>query len=155
MEGSYSSFEAKINLWKKEVDLFINILENHHISDNIFEDIVRIIKFVEENKSMIQETLFKDDILELAEDITSSATLLECASDECYILDDGSKVYFPITKDDFFNSLYIESLTINFNKNNNSFIELILLNNPDYFNGSYFIINIDENSNIKFIGLED
>lgn len=55
----------------------------------------------------------------------------------------------------FFNSLYIESLTINFNKNNNSFIELILLNNPDYFNGSYFIINIDENSNIKFIGLED
>lgn len=85
------------------MDLFINISENHHISDNLFEDIIRITKFVEENKSIIQETLFNDDILELAENITSSATLLECASDECYILDDGSKVYFPITKDNFFN----------------------------------------------------
>lgn len=137
------------------MDLFINISENHHISDNLFEEIIRITKFVEENKSIIQETLFNDDILELAENITSSATLLECASDECYILDDGSKVYFPITKDNFFNSLYIESLTINFNKDNNSFIELILLNSPDYFNGSYFIINIDENNSIKFIVLED
>ena len=71
------------------------------------------------------------------------------------MLDDGSKVHFPITKDDFFNSLYIESLTINFNKDNYSFIEFILLNNPDYFNGSYFIINIDENNNIEFIGSKD
>nr|WP_302578561.1 hypothetical protein [Methanobrevibacter arboriphilus] len=137
------------------MELFINTSGNHHISEDLFEDIIRIISFVDENKSIIQETLFKDDILELAENITSSATFLECSSDECYMLDDGSKVHFPITKDDFFNSLYIESLTINFNKDNYSFIELILLNNPDYFNGSYFIINIDENNNIEFIGSKD
>ncbi|MEA4957700.1 hypothetical protein SDC9_23994 [bioreactor metagenome] len=160
IESTFSSFETNINIWKKESELFINILKDFENNMNkkdilkpLLNNIIYDINFVENNKNKIKESIFQEDILELAENITSSAMLLECSSEECYLLEDGSKVFFPITKDDFFDSLYVESMIINFNKSNDSLIELNLTNSPDYFNGSYFMVNIDKDKNIKFKGM--
>jgi hypothetical protein len=157
IKSSYSSFEAKVKIWKKETALLINTPD---ISEkNAFEQYSDIISselnFIEKNKSHFEEILYNKDIIELAENITSSSTLLQCASEECYVLDDGSKVTFPITRDDFFKSLYIETITISFDENKNFSLELILSCIPDYFRGSYFVVNIDNKRNIEFSELKD
>lgn len=157
---NYSSFEAKIDIWKKEADLFINFLDgNKQCNENNLHNSLSIIQeeinWIENNKNKIEDVLLEDNLLELAENVTSSAYLLKCSDEECYMLDDGSKVYFPITKDDFLDSLYIESVSIDIAKKSDIPIELIIMCNPDYFIGKFLLIDIDKNKNIKFKGLED
>jgi hypothetical protein len=154
VENSYYSFEAKTYMWKKEVDIFLNIPENMNneiFLENHMDIINNEMDFIENNKDKIKEVLYDEDLLELAENITSSAYLLKCKSDECYMLEDGSTVSFPISKDDFLDNIYIETIAINFNEEKEIISsELILSCDPDYFKGSYFIVDIDIDKNIKF-----
>jgi len=161
-KSNYSSFETKFDIWKKEADLFINFSNINNESEedekylknslNLIQD---EINWIENNKNKIEDVLFEENILELAENIASSGYLLKCADEECYLLDDGSKIDFPITEDDLLDSLYIESVSFNFNGKNIDSIELILLCSPDYFNGQPFLISLNKNKNIQFHGLED
>lgn len=154
--GNCFSFEAEIAIWKKEADLFINLLDNNENDLHSFlSSIQQEIDWIKNNKNKIEDVLLEENILEMVENITSSAYFLKCADEECYMLDDGFKVYFPITKDDFLDSLYVESISIDFDKYSNTSIELILMCDPDYFIGKFLLIEIDRNKNIKFQGLKD
>ena len=156
IKSSYFSFEVKVDIWKKETDLFVDIPNNNEKNIQNYLNLIQDeINWIENNKYEIKQILLEEDILELAENTSSSAHLLECADEECYLMDDGSKVYFPITKDDFLDSLYIESVSIYFDESNSSTLELTLLCSPDYFRGKSLQIVIDKNKNIKFNGLED
>jgi len=154
-EHDKSFFEIKIKIWKRETDLFIHFQKQ--VDKNIFlKDFLAIIQeeinWIESNKSKFEEILLEENILELVEDIATSAPLLECSSEECYLMSDDSIIYFPITEDDLYNSLYIEALTINFDKNNKSNFEIFLSCNPDYLQENSFILSMDENKNIVFNG---
>jgi len=164
VESNYSSFEAEINIWKKEVDLFVdfsggNEREKSESNEKYLQNSLNLIQeeidWIKINKNKIKDVLLEEDSIELAETTASSAHLLECADEECYMMDDGSKVYFPITKDDFIDSLYIESVSVDFDEEMNTSIELILLCYPDYFRGQFFVIGIDKDKNINFKGLEE
>ncbi|MCL2687547.1 MAG: hypothetical protein FWE58_03330 [Methanobrevibacter sp.] len=151
-----SSFEIKTQIWKKETDLFIHFQEENN--KNIFlKDFLAIIQeeitWIENNKSKLEEVLLGENVLELVENIAISAPLLECSSEECYLMSDDSIVYFPITEDDLYNSLYIETMTINFDKESKSSFEILLSCNPDYLQENSFILKIDKNKNIVFMGL--
>ena len=161
--SNYSSFEAKIDIWKKETVLFIdfsniNSIDEKSKNDNEYlEKFLNIIQnelhWIENNKNKIDDLLIEENIIELAENIVSSGHLLRCADEESYLLDDGSKINFPITEDNLTESLCIESVSINFDGKNLDSIELILFCSPDYFNGQSFLIIIDKNKNIQFNGL--
>lgn len=160
--SNYSSFEVKIYICKKEADLFINFPningkseDNEKYLKNSLGFIDNEINWIENNKNKIEDVLLKNSIIELAENIVSSAYLLECVDEECYMLDDGFKIYLPISDNDFLDSLYIESVSIDFNENFSTSIELILLCKPDYFRGQYMVIVIDKDKNIEFKGLEE
>ncbi|MBZ9570699.1 DUF2262 domain-containing protein [Methanobrevibacter sp. TMH8] len=154
-KGSCSSFETKINIWKKEADLFINFQdENEKNLNNFFDIIKNEIIWIENNKNKIEDELLNNDIIELAEHTVSSAHLLKCSDEECYMIEDGSKIDFPITEEKFLESLYIESLSIDFGITIQS-IEIVLICIPDYFMGQYISISIDNQKNIKFNGLNE
>ena len=162
IRSNYSSFEVKIDIWKKEADLFIDFSNINGKSENdekYLQNSLNLIQdeilWIESNKNKIEDVLLEENILELAENIVSSGHLLKCADEECYLLDEGYKVDFPITEENFIDSLCIESVSINFDRENFDSTELILLCNPDYFNGQSFVIVIDKNKNIQFKGLED
>ena len=163
VKSNYSSFESEISIWKKEADLFVdfsNINKKEKSCDdekylqNSMDFIRNELNWIENNKNRIEDVLLEEDTIELAETIASSAHLLKCTDEECYMMKDGSKVYFPITTDDFLDSLYIESVSIYFDEEMNTSIELILLCIPDYFKGQSLVIDIDKDKNIKFKGLE-
>lgn len=72
------------------------------------------------------------------------------------MLDSGYIISFRITKDNFLDSLYIETIIINFNEEKEiTSSEVILLCDLDYFKSSYFLIDIVENRNICFIGFKE
>lgn len=152
----YSSFEAKINIWKKEADLFINFQdENEKNLDNFFDIIKKEINWAENNKNKIEDELLNNNVIELAENTVSSAHLLKCSDEECYMLEDGSKIDFPITEDKFLESLYIEYLSIDFGIKSIESIEIALICSPDYFIGEYISVSIDNQKNIKFNGFKE
>ena len=162
IRSNYSSFESTIDIWKKEADLcldFSNINGKSGMDEKYLKDSLNLIQneilWIKNNKNKIEDLLLEENILELAENIVSSGHFLRCADEECYLLDDGYKVDFPITEENFVDSLYIESISINFNIKNVDSTELTLLCSPDYFNGRSFVIIIDKNKNIQFKGLED
>ncbi len=156
-ESEFSSFEINLKIWKKDAQIAIDFPKDKKKDlclKKFLPYIEKELLWIEKNKSSVEDFLIENNCLELAEEWASSAPLLECASEECYIMEDDQKVFFPITKEDFCNSLYIETLTMNFEKNKETAsIELILVCNPDYFAGHCLIMNIDENKKFKYDSL--
>ena len=155
--SEYSSFETYSNIWKNETKIYLdfpNKKDKNQCLNNNLKLINQELNWVEKNKDKIEELLIENDCLELAENWASNAHLLECAEEECYVMEDGQKVFFPITTDDFFNSLYIETISIKFDKcNETPLLELILLCNPDYFAEHCLIVDIGKNKSLKFYGI--
>ena len=69
----------------------------------------------------------------LAEDWASSAEPAEDETQECYLMENGAKVFLPITKEDFAASLRYVSVTVYAGENIS--LELYLGCEPDYFAG--------------------
>ena len=91
--------------------------------------------------------LIDDGMLELAEDWASSAEEAEDEEQECYVMEDGEKVFFPISEKDFTDSLYVESITMNI-ENNEISLEIFFCCSPDYFAGHCIIVEVDRDGNI-------
>ena len=155
--NEYYSFETYSNIWKNETIVYIdfpNKKDKAQCLNNSLKIINEELNWLEKNKSKVEELLIENNCLELAENWASSAPLLDCADEECYVMEDGQKVFFPITTDDFSNSLYIETISMTFDECNEfPFLELSLLCNPDYFAEHCLIVAIDKNKNLKFNGL--
>ena len=155
--SDYFSFETYCNIWKNETKIYVNFpkeKDKNQCLKNNLEHIDEELNWLEKNRDRIEELLIENNCIELAENWASSGTLLECSEEECYIMEDGQKVFFPITTDDFCNSLYIETISMEFDDcYNPPLLELILLCNPDYFAEHCLIITIDKNKSLKFNSL--
>ncbi|MCL2116388.1 MAG: DUF2262 domain-containing protein [Methanobrevibacter sp.] len=155
--SDYSSFETYFNIWKNETKIYVdfpNKEDKNQCLNNNLKTINDELNWLEKNKDKIEELLLENGSLELAEDWASSAPLLDCSEEECYIMEDGQKVFFPISDDDFSNSLYIETISMKFDEcDETPLLELILLCSPDYFAEHCLIVEIDKNKSLKFNGL--
>ena len=155
--SEYSSFETYFNIWKNETKIYINFPDKEDKNlclNNNLKSINEDLNWLEKNKDKIEELLIENNSIELAENWASTAPLLDCAEEECYLMEDGQKVFFPITTDDFCNSLYIESISMEFDKCNEApLLEVTLLCNPDYFGEHCLVVAIEKNKSLEFIGL--
>ena len=65
-----------------------------------------------------------------------------------------TKSFFPIREEEFRNSLYFESISIDFRSDTeNPEIELFICYSPDYFAYHALHISIDSEKNVKCSGL--
>lgn len=100
------------------------------------------------------ERLYDAVIYEYIQDYNPVAYKAEDEEQECYIMEDGEKVFVPITEEDFCESLYIDGFTMNFKDGwDKPFIDLYLCCSPDYFAYHCIHIMIDDNKNVICNGL--
>jgi len=153
------SFELKLQIWKKDSDLFIYFKEDNK-EDTLKEYLPNIqeeITWVEENKSKFEEILLEENVLELIEDIAGSTNILDCTEEESYLIEDDTDLddCLPMTEDELYNSLFIETMAITFDKEDKTTFEIFLDCDHDYLEDYHFLLNIDEDKNIIFKGLEE
>lgn len=86
------------------------------------------LEWLENNRAGVEKALLDDGGPDLAQEWASSAELAEEEDAECYIMEDGQKVFFPITPEAFCASLRPESLVLNGKEGNGRFrMELMLV----------------------------
>ncbi|ORX84296.1 hypothetical protein BCR32DRAFT_291441 [Anaeromyces robustus] len=151
-----------VKLWGKKKILCVEFDDDSVIDDSVIDDtflnsLLSIIEskilFINEQRSKIEQVLIEDGGVELAESWASSA-LEDSENEDCYIMEDGQKVYLPITEEYFKNSLYISegSITIKDSLDDVE-IRIFVECNPDFFSGHAFQMFIDKNNEISSNGL--
>ena len=155
-ENSWKTFTADTVIWGEKVSIIADADDmpaNEDTLKTILPEINRRIEFIEKNRRAIEKCMLDDGMIECAEDWVSSAEEDETEED-CYIMEDGQKVYIPISEDDFLKSLHFDGLNLSFSKENEKgFSDLFFYCKPDYFAYHVIEIFIDENDNIKCNGL--
>lgn len=156
-ENSWKTFEAEAVVWGEKVSIIADADDmpaNEDTIRTILPEINRKIQFINDNRKAIEKCMIDDGMLELAEDWASSAEEDETEED-CYIMEDGQKVYLPISEDDFLKSLCFDGVNISLSEDSSikSIADLFFYCKPDYFAYHVIEVFIDENDNIKCNGL--
>ena len=147
-------YEGKTDIWGKQVGLGIDC--DGSSLEEMLPRINKLAEFLDKNKDKIVAALVEDDFLSLAEDWASSAEEADESTEEreCYIMEDGSKVYLPITEDDFAASLHFDGISIYFDDDKNDITSSVyLVCQPDYFAYHCIEIFVDGDETIKVNGL--
>ena len=152
------SFEAETRLWSRDnilicVDFPQDEDRNEYLKKYI-TSINALLNWIEKNRTKIEDILIENNYLSLAEDWAASADEAEDEEQECYIMEDGQKVFIPIKEADFRNNLYLNSVTMTFEDDpEKPEMYLYLSCDPDYFSYHDIEILIDEDQNIEILGL--
>lgn len=151
-------FEGKTRLWDRgNIEIYIDFTEDGDRDNCLKKHIDSIntqLDWVELNKQKIQDILVENNYLSLAENWAASADEAEDEEQECYVMEDGQKVFLPIKEVDFRNSLYLSSVSITFEDNpEKPEMYLYLFCSPDYFSYHNIELLIDEDKNIEVLGL--
>ena len=151
------SYEGAVQLWGKNTSIALNFPKDRpedKYFDILAEKITAQIKWIEENRKKMEKALTDHGCISLAEDWASSAEEADDEEQECYIMEDGQKVFFPISEEEFLNSLYLESISIDFRRDTeNPEMELFICCNPDYFAYHTLHVLVDFEKNVKCSGL--
>ena len=151
------SYEGTVQLWDKNTSIALDFPKDKpedEYFDILAEKITEQIKWIEENREKIEKALIDYGCISLAEDWASSAEKADDEEQECYIMEDGQKVFFPISEEEFLNSLYFESISIDFRSDTeNPEIELFISCSPDYFAYHVLHVSADSEKNVKCRGL--
>ncbi len=98
-----------------------------------------------DSKDKILRVFLDNGILDLAEQEVRKNPRATDEIHECYILDDGERVFIPISIDKFAGSFNPHEVTIKFDRDNNAVVELGMDLIPDYLDKNLIV-------NIKFDG---
>lgn len=140
------SYEAIFSIFEKDkVSLNIYMEDDSELKDYL-PQIKENLKWLEENREKVSAVLLEDGIVELAEEWAAGGIPSE-EEEECYFIEDGEKVYLPITKEDFLKSLYPEGISVTIDSES-IIMEIYLCCYPDYFAGHCIIVEIDADKNI-------
>jgi len=146
------SYTGKAVVWDEKITVNIHFDEDNSeektkalLEENL-AFLEKYLAWINQHRQDVLQTLFDDDILELAEDWASSADPFYDENDEDndddddddkepigYIMADSQKVFLPITEQDFSDSLHLTSITFNSPEENQDFTELWCDCSPDYF----------------------
>lgn len=150
------AFKTTCNLWGENTEVFIDLFSEDELEAKLKEFLPIIeekIIWIDRNRNIIEKELINDDMVGLAEDWASSAEEAEDEEVECYIMEDGQKVFLPISNEDFCNSLKISGITMNCHEKEDVWMEMFLICDPDYFAYHAIYVIIDANMNVKSNGL--
>ena len=137
------SYEGAVHVWGENTSLALDFPKGKP------ED-----KYFDILEEKIEKALTDYGCVSLAEDWASSAEKADDEEQECYIMEDGQKVFFPISEEEFLNSLYFESISIDFRSDTeNPEIELFISCSPDYFAYHVLHVSADSEKNVKCRGL--
>ena len=140
------SYTGKASVWGEETAININFDDSpadenqKNLPEETFVFLEKYLAWINQHRQEVLQTLFDDDILSLAEDWASSAEAYydeddeEADEPEYYIMDDGQKVFLPITEQDFSKSLHLTAITFNCPyEEEEALTEIWCDCSPDYF----------------------
>lgn len=148
-------YSAKTTIWGQE-NISIGVDCDGSSLEEMLPKINKLIQFLDSGKDKIVAALVEDDFLSLAEDWASSAEEAEDSTEEreCYIMEDGTKVYLPITEEDFAASLGFDGISIYYDDETDDIsASVYLVCQPDYFAYHCIEIFVEGNGEIKVNGL--
>ena len=155
-ESEYGFCETEATLWGNPgVSVTVDFPGGQDWEEGLEEYLPALrerLRWLEENRSALEDCLLEDGMLELAEDWASGAEEAEDEEDECYVMEDGQKVFLPVREEDFRASLYMESVGIDLSSGEPA-LHLCLCCSPDYFAGHCLCVSVDTEGNIESGGL--
>lgn len=151
-------YDFSVVLWGKKVSFSVSLqkpLEELTIQEKylLVKVVTKEVNWIENNKKKLVAGLVRAGMVELAGDWTSSAEEVE-GKEECYEVEDGMQVQLPISEADFVDSLYLNSLGIDFESELSLFsVSMFFECSPDYFAGHSINVSYDSNHVIDVGGL--
>lgn len=111
---SLCAFSGETTVWGKEkVEIMVDF-EDGSKPDIFPPELLSVINtkldWLERAQQTVTNALLEDGMLDLAEDWASSGEQAEDEEQECYIMQDGQKVFLPITAEAFANSLQMDGV---------------------------------------------
>lgn len=148
------AYTGSFEVWGEDTDFSIDFGEQKEEPAKLLEkylpQIEEKIEWLRTHKEEILTRLIEgEDILSLAEDWASSAEEAEDEEQECYIMEDGQKVFLPITREDFVRSLSC-SATIFCEAEDCVWMEMFLACSPDYFAGHAIEMSLDTDGELDY-----
>ncbi|MDE7121787.1 MAG: DUF2262 domain-containing protein [Oscillospiraceae bacterium] len=154
------SYIGTCAIWNDETRISIDFGELENKSEllkNYLPLLEKYLGWLSQHRKDIVRALIDDGYLECANEYASCADLAEDEEQECYIMEDGQKVFLPITEEDFSNSLCLDDILFKFcekkNKITRETLHLYFLCSPDYFAYHTLIVYILEDGSIEIGGL--
>lgn len=153
-ESDVFDFEAKSDIWGDSVSIGVDC--DGSSLEIMLPMINRLAEFINKNKGAVVRALVEDGMLETAEDWASSAEEAEDSTEdhECYIMEDGTRVYLPITEEDFAASLHMDGMSVYYDDEKDDIsADVFFVCTPDYFAYHCIEVFMDSKGNIDVNGL--
>lgn len=153
------SYEHSVSIWGMNcnVTIFPNGNENADLSILLL-NIQKCLQQINDTQKECFQFILDADMINLAEEwIADEASKVENANEECYLTDEGEKVFVPIAQKDFLQSIKLQSINLVLDENDeNPLVELYLGCKPDYFFGHIILCRFMNSNPIhyKCYGLE-
>jgi Uncharacterized protein conserved in bacteria len=152
--GKYDAFEGKTTIWGAEnVRIAISFFdetkgrEDEYLAKYLVS-INEKLGWIEQNRQKAEKALLDYGMVALAEDWVSGAEEAEDEEQECYVVEDGQKVFLPISNEDFCKSLSLVTIALYFDEETSN-AELYLVCKPDYFAGHCVMASVDTENQVK------
>lgn len=154
-DSDYFSYESICNLWDNfDITLLIDFgetLDKAKMLNKHIESINNILKWINDNRKLISDFLISNDCINLATETVQSYISI---NENSYKLYTGETISLPISNDDFYKAMVLDTILIDFDEDENRpDTTLHLLFNPDYFNHKSIIVYIDGDKNMEYGGL--
>ncbi len=145
-------YEADVVIWGKKTGFGVKCYKK--TLEEILPNINRLLTLLDNGRDKIVDALIKGGMIELAEDWASSAEEDEDEED-CYIMEDGTKVKLPITEEQFAASVVMDGMSIYYDEDEVGELSasLYVVCQPDYFACHCIEIYLDGDLNIDVNGL--
>lgn len=152
-------YEHNISIWGMNcnVTIYPNGNENADLSILLL-NIQKCLQQINDTQKECFQSILDADMINLAEEwIADEAAKVENANEECYLTDEGEKVFVPIAQKDFLQSIKLQSINLVLDENDeNPLVELYLGCKPDYFFGHIILCRFMNSNPVhyKCCGLE-
>jgi len=132
-ENGYYSFTGVCTIWGEETEIDITFDEDAELSEYL-PLLEKHLAWLNAHRKDALQALLDDDFLSLAENWASGSDPAEDEEQECYLMEDGEKVFLPITEEDFSKSLHLESVVLYCDEGKEEItMDLWCACSPDYF----------------------
>lgn len=151
-ESDYFSYETECRIWKKRnISLIIDFGEEANKPEKLKKyksKINKILNWIEENKKAVSDFLISHQCVTLAEEWVSEN---EKVGENSYKNDLEEIINIPITDEDFYNAMYLDSVLIDFDEDESKpDTTMHILFKPDYFKRHSLIVYLDGDGNIEY-----
>lgn len=157
--GQDFDYETRATLWGREgVDLALTLPADAVGKEEALRahlpDVERELQWLDQAFPSVVRAVLQDGMLSLAEDWASSAQRAEEETQECYVMEDGQKVFLPITEKAFCRSLYPDGIGLSFEEGwDRPSADIYLCCSPDYFAGHCIVVSVDRDHQVTCDGL--